>query len=171
MTDPNQCESRAWSSHLSALLVAIAASKGPVLELGVGHFSTPELHALCGALNRHLVSVEDNIEWSESFSKKYSRPEHQFFHIPYDEAYANFGPLPWGVTFIDHSPGGANRAKAFWVFRELSDFVVVHDYHLENSEAIAPFLKGMNYHVTTTYQPPTLIASRKNKIPESLLRL
>lgn len=171
MTDPNQCEARAWSSHLPALLAAVVSSEGPVLELGIGHFSTPELHAICGALKRELVSVEDNSEWATPFAKKYSTLWHLFHHLDYKRAHFKLTEQKWGVVFVDHSPGGANRANAFAAFQEISEFVVVHDYHLENSDAIAPLLKGMNYHVTTTYQPPTLIASRRNEIPESLFRL
>lgn len=171
MTDPNQTEVRAWSSHLPVLLAAVASSDGPVLELGVGHFSTPELHALCGALGKELVSVEDSLEWFTPFAKKYSAPGHQFLNVDYSRAHLDLADQNWGVVFIDHSPGGANRANAFSAFRDIAQFIVVHDYHLENSDAIAPMLVGMHFHVTTTYQPPTLIASWTQKIPESLALL
>lgn len=170
MTDPYQTEARAWSSHLPALLAAIAASEGPVLELGVGHFSTPELHAVCGALNRELWSVENHKEWHDEFAKKYKVTGAHFFEcMNYPEALKRFRTRDWGVAFIDHSPGGANRAEAFLAFRDISQFVVVHDYHLENWDAIQPHLGGMNYYVTETYQPPTLIASVNRKIPAAII--
>ena len=46
-----------WQSHLPALLACIAVTHGPVLELGVGHFSTPHLHALCGALTIFTLQI------------------------------------------------------------------------------------------------------------------
>lgn len=142
-----------------------------MLELGIGHFSTPHLHVLCGATGRNLWSVEDNREWFDPFAAKYESPEHRFISLPYPEAIAEASTRSWSVVFIDHSPGGENRAFAFKTFANISRFMVVHDYHLENEEAIKPLLEGMKYHVTRTYQPPTLIASKTREIPRSVLCL
>lgn len=165
----------AWGSHLPALLAAVGASTGPVLELGVGHFSTPALHALCGAMGRKLVSVESDLKWLKEFDDKYRNPEtHEFTLDSYNlkRLQIHFLKLTrFGCVFIDDSPGGENRAAHFKNFIVSSDFVVVHDYHLENESHIGPLLHGINHHVTRTYQPPTLIASKLQAIPQSILCL
>lgn len=166
-----QREQSMWGSHLPGLLLAIGASKGPVLELGVGHFSTPQLHAICGALHRSLVSVDDCPEWAAKF-KGYSNPNHAIVCRNYAEFLRETIDEKWGVAFIDHSPGGANRATAFADLIQHSSYVVVHDYHLENSEHIDPLLVGLKTaRVFSKYQPPTLVASRDYELPECEVEL
>lgn len=154
---------------MPALLSAIGSTTGDVLEIGVGHFSTPQLHFLCGAMNRKLVSVEQNQEWHDAFATKYTSPIHSFYQGEYLNVLPSMARLPWwnwSVVFIDHSPGGKSRADVFSLFIELSQYVVVHDYHLENEEAIAPLLVGVQHRVESTYQPPTMIASKKLQLPK-----
>lgn len=170
-TTPEQCEAMAWGSHLPALLAAIGETGGAVLELGIGHFSTPHLHALCGAMHRKLVSVEDNPEWYQSFVKYQSDGHKVIWTSSYPVVLLELAKSRWSVVFIDHSPGGASRANAFSALISCSEFVVVHDYHLENEDAIKPLLEGVSHYVTKTYDPPTLVASKVRDIPGSIYRL
>lgn len=161
----NTYDGLAWGSHLAPLLACICQSDGPVLELGIGHFSTPILHAVCTNMGRKLVSVEDNEEWVRAF-QKYDFGCHHILHRDYD--HMDFDDEIWGVTFIDNSPGGERRKKDFERFIQSSDYVVVHDYELENRDAIGPIIDASNkilacvYHA---YNPPTLIASMKRGLP------
>src|SRR5688572_9286028 len=146
-----------WGSHLPALLACVAVTDGPVLELGIGHFSTPHLHALCGAMGRQLVSVEQDDEWRNLMAGKYDCENHGFLKgVP--EGIDSFG-VRWGVSFIDHSPGGANRANAFKQLIEVSDYVVMHDAQkdAENFQAVEPMLAGLSWHLCTGYFPHTII--------------
>lgn len=168
----NYEEQAMWGSHLPALVAAVGASTGPVVELGVGHFSTPALHAMCAALGRVLFSVEQDPARARKFVRMDSR-----FHKTIVSEYAAFladdtQPNRWGVAFIDHSPGGASRAEAFRLLIPRASYVVVHDYHLENEDHIAPLLVGLkSVYVTTHQQPPTLIASRDYELPIGLEEL
>lgn len=162
----NQHDQLMWGGHLPALLCAIGSSRGPVLELGVGHFSTPHLHAICGALHRSLVSVDDCPERILEF-RDYNTPNHAVICRNYDEFLKSEMEEKWGVAFIDHSPGGENRAKAFAHLIKYSSYVVVHDYHLENSEQIDLLLVGLKtVRVFNKYQPPTLVASKDYELSE-----
>jgi len=153
-----------YQSHLPALLACIVSTTGPVLELGVGHFSTPHLHALCGALKRNLVSIERDKEWRDEFEKRYAGSGHavvsEWVHLK------NNGR--WGVAFIDDSPGGASRASAFKSLISISDYVVMHDSQAdaENFQAVQPMLAGLNWHLCTSIFPHTLVASKTLKIPD-----
>lgn len=157
----------AWGSHLPVLLAAVAASHGSVLELGIGHFSTPALRAICLPMHRKLVSVEDNQEWFDAF-KEYADDLHRLLHADYDNIVATLARERWGAVFIDNSPGGERRRKDFAALIHSSDFVVVHDYHAENEEAISPMLKNLNWRIYRKYSPPTLIASETRQIPNSI---
>ena len=153
-----------YQSHLPALLACIASTTGPVLEVGVGHFSTPHLHALCGALKRNLVSMEWDKAWREEFEKRYANSGHtvvgEWVHL------RNNGR--WGVSFIDDSPGGANRAAKFKSLIPVSDYVVMHDAQkdAENFQAVELMLEGLNWHLCTAIFPHTLVASKTLQIPE-----
>lgn len=158
----------AWGSHLPSLIAAISASSGNVLELGVGHFSTPAIHALCGQIKKKVVSVEDNSEWCDFFSKRYSSEFHEFINDSYDQIVPILSKRKWGVSFIDNSPGGERRKSDFLSLVNSSQFVVVHDFHMENSDAITPLLNGINFKICSEYMPPTLIASKSSQIPLSI---
>lgn len=159
-----------WQSHLPALLACIAVTDGPVFELGIGHFSTPHLHALCGAMGRVLVSYEPDTEWHFEFRNKYSTGLHEFHGREWSVLFLD---RTWAVAFIDHSPGGTNRAAAFKALINVSEFVVVHDAQkdAENFQAIEPMLAGANWHLCVGYWPHTLIASKTRAIPEVLLSM
>ncbi len=148
-----------WGSHLAPLIGALAASdrKSPVLELGVGHFSTPMLHAFCMGAGRRLVSVEANAEWHDYFSDRYKHIGHEFINQDYSIAVPLLGMERWGVAFIDNSPGGKRRADDFATMAKCSQYVVVHDYHLENEDAIKPLLGTLKWKKFERYQPPTLV--------------
>lgn len=153
----------AWTSFMPALGYALGASFGPVLEIGVGHFSTPFLHAFCKASVRPLYSMEGNLDWGDSFRLKYKSNFHPFMVGPYD--YATLASHNhFGVVFIDNSPGGEGRVAPFKALLGHSDYLVVHDYHRENEEAIKPFLEGVNYKIYNDYEPPTLLASLKHNL-------
>lgn len=160
----SQYDPLAWGSHLAPLMACLGASTGPVLELGVGHFSTPILHAYCVASDRKLISVEDHLEWFEGFRQKYECDGHQFIMADYAVIVPELARTKqFGVAFIDNSPGGQRRADDFTSLITVSDYVVVHDYHGENEEAIFPLIKpgSVSFKVYSDYMPPTLVATAK----------
>jgi hypothetical protein len=158
----------AWGSHLVPLMACVCATNGPVLEMGIGHFSTPALHAVCDVMGRDLVSVEQSKEWYEEF-KSYSNKRHRVVLVDsYDSDDIICDPWAWwSVAFIDNSPGGERRKKDFSRLINNSDYVVVHDYERENLEAIHPILEAslaINWVIYSRYNPPTLVASKKKLI-------
>jgi hypothetical protein len=159
-------EQLAWGSHMPALLACIGATTGPVLEIGCGHFSTPALYALCFAAGREFVSIEQDLEWA----KKFRGVTHT---DSYEHTLNALARHRWSVVFIDHSPGHGKRVEAFKQFMPVSEFVVVHDYHLDSEETISPLIQPLSvfHHVTRTYQPPTLVASLTHATPNSILHL
>lgn len=150
---------------MPALLLALGSTKADVLEIGIGHFSTPHLHYFCEASRRRLVSVEQAKDWHDEFASTYAIGLHSFIHGEYMDVLQGLSLCPWSVVFIDHSPGGKARSDVFELFINKAEFVVVHDYHLENEDAIKPLLTDTSHMVFHRYEPPTLLASRKRKVP------
>ena len=92
--------------------------------------------------------------------------------MSFKEFVSVYGNMKWSVAFIDNSPGGKHRADCFDYLLPYSDYVVVHDYEKENEEHIAPLLhKAKFVHVTSTYEPKTLVASMTHQIPTSIICL
>lgn len=150
----------AWTSWLPALGYALAKSTGPVLEIGMGHFSTPFLHEFCKGADRHLTSIEDNADWYYQLVDKFSGGNHStYLATSYEAAFKELTGNRIGVVFIDNSPGGEARSEPFRRLLPHCDYIVVHDYHRENEEAIKPLLQGVNHKVYADYDPPTLLAS------------
>lgn len=156
----------AWGSHLPALLGCILSTGGSVLEVGVGHFSTPHLHTVCAVLKRELCSLDANEEWIAAFEDQFATNNHHFICGEYAELVPLLANESWSVAFIDHSAITAQRVSDFSRLIKRSDYVLVHDYHADNEREISRLLSGLNVHVCRTYQPPTLVASARFPIPD-----
>src|ERR1035437_8587915 len=94
----------AWGSHMPILIKVLDISKGPVLELGMGVFSTPLLHMLCVDKKRVLVSYENDKSYVDSHNG-FMTDMHQIKFVEnWDDA--DIESTRWGVVLVDHAPGG-----------------------------------------------------------------
>ena len=132
------CYGPHWATHMPILAKIIQISNGPVLELGIGIFSTPLLHAMCDAEKRLLDSYEDNHKWVDGH-KMFISNLHKITLI------SNWDNVPiekrhWGVVFIDHfEPRRAVDAKRA---AQYADYVVLHDSNARYN---------IQYHFDTVY--------------------
>lgn len=133
MTDP-------YSTHQKALLNACFRTKGVILELGMGHYSTPILSEVSLFQQRQLISLEANLQWFKRFPTEHEY--HQAFHI---ENWNKDCPilekeyLKFSVVFVDHNIEQrsidiarlANRAEIF-VLHDTEDRIYRYEtiYHL-----------------------------------------
>lgn len=118
-----------YGSHLGPLCMAVCATKGPVLELGMGMASTVTLHWLCQP-DRQLVSVEENPDWFMQFAPLHS-PVHQMRCAPDTDKFLDLDLGQWSVALIDH--GGpqdadySNRIRAVDKLKNTTEVLVLHD--------------------------------------------
>ena len=94
-----------WASHLPALLACVTHTTGQVLELGMGSYSTPILHAVCRS--RRLVSIEGGMEWMNRFAD-FASPSHQLVCAA---ELGSFATEPWDVVLVDSAPGGTRTRE------------------------------------------------------------
>jgi hypothetical protein len=106
-----------YSTHIPLLALFVSKSKGKVLELGSGYYSTYLLDALC--INRQLVTVEQNLEWLDKF-KQLESPRHILIN-EYD-IYNH----KWGLVFVDNAPV-EDRSIILKGIKDIADYVIVHD--------------------------------------------
>ena len=114
-----------YGTHLPALMTCIGKTTGPVLELGVGLFSTPYLHYACMLAGRELVSYETDANWAKFFTEYgYPCDTHDFRIVDNWDAADLSGP--WDVALVDQSPDDS-RVPAILRLRDTAKYVVVHD--------------------------------------------
>lgn len=150
-----------WGSHVLALAEALARTSGPVMEWGIGLYSTPMLTAMCKAMRRTLVSVEHDIEWMQRV-----RPEGtlEFTTDVADLRLLSRHPY-WGVVFLDQGPTGSERWPVAIEALHCADIVVLHDWneHEEHiyryREKVLPQAKA--YVIDNRLSPATLILSNQ----------
>ena len=69
-----------WSSHYPVLIKVFEHTKGDVLELGMGLFSTPLLHWLCLDQNRNLVSLDRQQKYFD-LNKRFRSDIHKIYLV------------------------------------------------------------------------------------------
>ena len=112
-----------WSTHMPMLIKAVQASRGTVVEVGGGVFSTPLLHWLCKEAGRKLITYENEPQFF-AFSHEFQSHLHSVRLIKdWDEM--DF-KSHCGVVFIDHHPEFRRGLDAIR-FKDSADFIVMHD--------------------------------------------
>ncbi len=115
-----------YSTFLPMLLEALTRTKGDVLELGAGVFSTPLLHWICEKEKRNLLTVENDREWFK-FTKQYLQTDlHKFLFVENWDAADELINKEWDVVLVDHSPSN-RRIEEIKKLANLAKFLIVHD--------------------------------------------
>jgi hypothetical protein len=146
------------ATHIPLLVRAFELSKGDVVELGTGYFSTTILRWLCELSGRNLYSYETSPGWYERAMRK-TASCHKVFKINnWDEA-----PIErhWGLAFIDHDPG---RRRHIEIKRlaNLADYIVMHDTNVkwDNQYKYSRIWDLFKYRYDcTTYDPYSSVVS------------
>jgi hypothetical protein len=117
-----------YGSHLVPLVRHLAHTDGAVLELGVGHWSTPLLRRYCKAADRKLVSLEADPAWARQFGLE---------AVSYDEAVPRLARQSWSIVLVDHWPE-TRRARDALAFVGAAGHILVHDHGILQRKGICP---------------------------------
>lgn len=115
-----------YGTHLPCLIKAMEKTKGDVLELGMGVFSTPYLHYQCMLSKRKLVSYENFEPWMKFFSTKYGYQDeyHELIFVnDYKDAKID---KPWDVVLIDQTPD-ISRSETIIRLADKAKYIIIHD--------------------------------------------
>ena len=115
---------RHCSTHMGVLMKTVAMSKGTVLELGSGIFSTPLLHWLCENNGNELITYE-NHPYYLGFAQDFEDIKHKILSISDEWDTIDFNKH-YGVVFIDNHPYG-KRGELAVKLKDKADFIVCHD--------------------------------------------
>lgn len=112
-----------YGTHLPALIKAVSVSYGPILELGMGLYSTPFLHWACYQDKRPLVSLETDQEYCQAF-KVFETDYHQIKFVEHWDKADLSGH--WGVVLVDHHPDSRRKEEVIRL-ADAADYLVLHD--------------------------------------------
>jgi len=112
-----------YATHLPLLMACVQHTRGPIIELGTGTFSTPMLHALCAETGRTLLSLESDANWLAQF-RHFATAWHRLLLVP-DWSAADLSGT-WDVALIDHAPP-IRRVPDILRLRPLTKLIVIHD--------------------------------------------
>lgn len=124
-----------YGSHIPILAAAVAATRGPVVELGAGDNSTPMLHYMCRAMRRGLVTFDNDPKWMTRFSEYNNQDWHMVcgvcppWHMEIENPacwYPSVNSARWGLAFVDCAPGEI-RTPLIRRLKDRADLIVVHD--------------------------------------------
>src|SRR5688572_21176806 len=106
-----------WGSHRNLLWQALESTKDspfPIIELGCGDNSTPQLTKYCKDTQRILFSYDSNKEWAEKFDADYVRDweKHPLWLSKYS------------VCLLDLAPGEYRKVA---LMKIEADIIVLHD--------------------------------------------
>jgi len=130
-----------YSTHIGVAAACALASRGPILELGAGFYSTPLLHAICLMCGRNLVTVDSDSRWLERFGR-YAGPHHllEVSNQPSDWA----ARLRWGFALIDN--GQHERACCLSALAKNAELIAAHDTQApQESYGYEPTLSGFTH--------------------------
>jgi hypothetical protein len=129
-----------YGSAAIPLTVSALLSTGDILELGMGMYSTPLLHNLGAHSNRHVVSVETNLEWLQKFIIYNSTRTHKLYHLSKSELNLYGLNKLWGLVLVDHGDAAA-RSLNVLNFSKLAMIVLIHDAE-QSSEHMYNYVKN-----------------------------
>lgn len=113
-----------WNNYWPLLALALDATGGAVLELGMGDGSSEKLHRFCEAAGRPLSSFDSNGDWAARF-RHLASPTHSIQYAP-DWSATGIESVPWGVALIDHAPA-ERRHIDIRNLRLCAGIIVIHD--------------------------------------------
>lgn len=111
-----------WDNHRYLLWPALEATKGLVVEFGMGHGSTPFLNQYCTENKRELCSYDNTLDWVDKF-REYGNKYHRLFlaHNWEDVEYNQID-----VMLIDHA-AGERRKFDIAKYANIARIMVIHD--------------------------------------------
>ena len=100
----------------------LVSSKGPILELGCGNYSTPVIASIALAQGRKYVVQASNAEWAAKFAE-----DVEIQIVDWDE----WEPKgEWGMVFLDSEESVKNRIKRLPALAQCAEVVVMHDANI-----------------------------------------
>jgi len=121
---------RHWGSHLPVLIKLMGMTDGPVLEMGMGLYSTPFMHWACFSQKRKIVSYDSDEKYFE-MNKDYTDPEFHDVHFVTDWSLTDI-ERSWDVVLIDHTV--ERRSVDTMRLANHAKYIILHDTNWQQNK-------------------------------------
>lgn len=151
-----QKQMKPWATHIPVLVRCLEYTSGPILEFGIGVFSTPVISSFAWA-GRYARSYEADQGWFNLIRSLglSDAVNHEIIKVGYYPE-VTVHDLRWSVCFIDNS--SADRAENLRITRPYGDLFIVHDTD-QNSFACKELLGSFKYRWDSDALPQTTVVS------------
>lgn len=120
-----------YATHLEALIRTALRTKGPILELGCGDYSTPLLVAFAEEQGRELLVQASDELWLDRFTSYEGPPSIRMELVTWSRwappTPQCSGESKWGFVFLDSEESTADRIRRLPALLAVTDIVVMHD--------------------------------------------
>jgi hypothetical protein len=118
-----------FGTHAPVLRAAIERTTGPIIELGMGNYSSRLIHHL--ARGRPTFSVDETKDWMARFTDL-SGPTHHIVLCPFSTTnWPDWNMVPyqmarWSVALVDQHPA-SGRLVSIAALENNCEFIIAHD--------------------------------------------
>ena len=109
-----------YGTHLVPLIQAVLKTKGKVIEMGAGDWSTPVLHEIMK--DRELITYDNNPNWLNNFTDLRTGNHKLILIKDWNEIQDDCS-----VILIDHAPA-ERRLVDIKKFQNKAEILIVHDF-------------------------------------------
>jgi len=151
----------ASATHIPIMVAIAIKSKGPILEMGCGPYSTYILHEICGVAKRKLISLDGMADWLSEFLSL-SNDFHNLYFVEDWAACTLIDAKRWGMVLIDHAPGERRKVDIDRL-KNNADYLIIHDTETASYE-YEPILSKFKYRFDYKLIKPwtTVVSNIKN---------
>ena len=160
-----------WASHMHTLMAVLLNTTGPILEMGMGLYSTAVTSSFAFR-GRYVRSVEQNGDWvlpllklNDLVEKVRSVDPNEYGGThdiklvdSYDDAVVD--DVEWDVVFLDHGPPKRRAVDAARV-RNNCNILVAHDAYDGDDYDYPKVLPTFAYGFRDNIEPCTAVVSDK----------
>lgn len=143
-----------WATHLPLLSKVVSATKGSVLELGPGLYSTPVISQIMAGSGRPYLGVDTDKEWIDAIVKNrwLADPDHLVRQVDSYRAPEIWSPTIWNVVFLDCFPDSIRYGllKDMKEGRLGATIIVCHDTspNMDRRMGLRPLLETFKHRFT-----------------------
>ena len=150
--------------HVVPSVIVALSTNGPILELGVGIYSTPLFHKMSVKTKRQVVSIESQNNWLNSFMP-FNQSNHLLYLENKNKKWTNFENHEWGLVFIDHA---FDKVEDVIFYANKSEFVMIHEQISKSDIDISGYKYSCKYILkgSNNIDTVTSILSNKTKLDE-----
>lgn len=170
-----------WATHLPLLAKVVAKTKGSVLELGPGLYSTPVISQLMAGSGREYLGVDTDPVWIDAIksNKWLADPAHrvavvkdyranELWEPEFDDPIGQGRRKKWNVVFLDCFPDSI-RYGLLDFLKERATIVICHDTspNMDRRMGLRPMLGTFKYRFTyNRLMPWTDVVSNEIDVTE-----